>query len=150
VESVPEASTLLLDVYVAAAKTGALIALAIEETGLSAESYAFLSILVDEGPQTPTDLAARTGIALSTVVFRTRKMIAAGDVERVPNPADRRSYLLDLTRDGRARHARARPLFRAARRAVELRLGTSPTAVQAGIVDLVRALDAEIKERKGT
>jgi hypothetical protein len=38
VESVPEASTLLLDVYVAAAKTGALMALAIEETGLSAEN----------------------------------------------------------------------------------------------------------------
>jgi DNA-binding MarR family transcriptional regulator len=148
VESVPEATTLLLDVYVAAAKAGALIALAIEETGLSAESYAFLSILVDEGPQTPTDLAARTGIALSTVVFRTRKMIAAGDVRRVANPADRRSYLLDLTPDGRDRHARARPRFRAARRAVELRLGTSPAAVQAGIADLVRALDAEIKERR--
>jgi hypothetical protein len=62
------------------------------------------------------DLAARTGIALSTVVFRTRKMIAAGDV----------------------------------RRAVELRLGTSPVAVQAGIADLVRALDAEIKERRAS
>jgi DNA-binding MarR family transcriptional regulator len=150
VESVPEATTLLLDVYVAAAKAGALIALAIEETGLSAESYAFLSILVDEGPQTPTDLAARTGIALSTVVFRTRKMIAAGDVERVPHPADRRSYLLDLTAEGRARHARARPRFRAARRSVELRLSASPEAVQAGIADLVRALDAEIKERKAS
>ena len=149
-ESVPEATTLLLDVYVAAAKAGALIALAIEETGLSAESYAFLSILVDEGPQTPTDLAARTGIALSTVVFRTRKMIAAGDLRRVPHPADRRSYLLDLTAEGRARHARARPRFRAARRAVELRLDASPEAVQAGIADLVRALDAEIKERKAS
>jgi DNA-binding MarR family transcriptional regulator len=150
VESVPEATTLLLDVYVAAAKAGALIALAIEETGLTAESYAFLSILVDEGPQTPTDLAARTGIALSTVVFRTRKMIAAGDLRRVPHPADRRSYLLDLTAEGRARHARARPRFRAARRAVELRLDASPEAVQAGIADLVRALDAEIKERKAS
>ena len=149
-ESVPEATTLLLDVYVAAAKAGALIALAIEETGLTAESYAFLSILVDEGPQTPTDLAARTGIALSTVVFRTRKMIAAGDLRRVPHPADRRSYLLDLTAEGRARHARARPRFRAARRAVELRLDASPEAVQAGIADLVRALDAEIKERKAS
>ena len=72
-ESVPEASTLLLDVYVAAAKTGALIALAIEETGLSAENYAFSASWSTRAAQTPTDLAARTGIALSTVVFRTRE-----------------------------------------------------------------------------
>jgi hypothetical protein len=37
---------------------------------------------------------------------------------------------------------------RAARRAVELRLGSSPTVVHAGIVDLIQALDAEIKERR--
>jgi DNA-binding MarR family transcriptional regulator len=149
VDTVPEASTLLLDVYVAAAKAGALISLVIEETGLTADNYAFLSILVDDGPQTPTDLAARTGMALSTVVFRTRRMIESGLLARLPHPADRRSYLLDLTADGRARHGRARPLFRAARRSVELRLASSPTAVHAGLLDLVGALDAEIKGRRG-
>lgn len=147
-EPVPETTTLLLDVYVAAAKAGALVALAIEETGLPADGYAVYSILADEGPQTPTDLSTRIGLALSTVVFRTRKMIALGHLERRPHPTDRRSYLLALTAEGAAVHRRARPLFRAARRAVELRLGSSPTAVHAGIVDLIQALDAEIKERR--
>ena len=86
VDPVPEARTLLLDVYIASAKIGALVDLAIADTGLPAENYALHSLLVDEGPATPTELAARTGIALSTVVFRTRKMIAMGHLERSPTP----------------------------------------------------------------
>jgi DNA-binding MarR family transcriptional regulator len=148
VDPVPEARTLLLDVYIAAAKIGALVDLAIAHTGLPAENYALHSLLVDEGPATPTELAARTGIALSTVVFRTRKMIAMGHLERIPNPTDGRSYLLALTPEGTAVHARARPVFRAARRAVELRLGRSPAEVHAGVLDLIGALDAEIAQRR--
>jgi DNA-binding MarR family transcriptional regulator len=148
VESVPEARTLLLDVYLASAKIGALVDLAIADTGLPADDYALYSLLVDEGPATPTELAARTGIAPSTIGFRTRRMVATGHLERLPNPTDGRSYLLALTREGTAAHARARPLFRAARRAVELRLGRSPTEVNAGVRDLIDALDAEIAHRR--
>jgi DNA-binding MarR family transcriptional regulator len=75
-------------------------------------------------------------------------MIELGHLERLPNPADRRSYLLARTEQGRAIHARARPLFGEARRAVELLLDTSPAAVHAAVVDLVAALDAEVAHRK--
>jgi DNA-binding MarR family transcriptional regulator len=141
-------TTFFLDVYIASAKIGALIDLALADADLPADTYALQSLLVDEGPATPTELAARTGIALSTVVFRTRKMIEQGLVERIPHPADGRSYLLSLTVAGKAAHARARPLFRAARRAVEVRLDRAAPEIHAGVTALIAALDAEIAQRR--
>ena len=140
--------TFFLDVYIASAKIGALVDLVVADAALPADMYALHSLLVDEGPATPTELSARTGIALSTVVFRARKMIEQGLVERIPHPADRRSYLLSVTVEGKAAHAGARPLFRAARRAVEGRLDRPASEIHAGVQALIAALDAEIADRR--
>ena len=53
-----------------------------------------------EGPWTPTELASRLEMPLTTVLFRVGRLEKRGHVERIPNPDDRRSYLLELTHRG--------------------------------------------------
>ena len=50
-----------------------------------------------EGPWTPTGLAERLEMPLSTVIFRVKRLEARGHAERVPNPDDGRSFLIRLT-----------------------------------------------------
>ena len=75
-----------------------------------------------EGPWTPTELAGRLEMPLSTVLFRVGRLEKRGHVERIPNPDDRRSYLIRLTADGKRLLGQARPRFRAYALAVEARL----------------------------
>ena len=48
-------------------------------------------------------MAARTGFALTTLSDYVQRLENAGEVQRDPNPADRRSYLLSVTPKGRER-----------------------------------------------
>ncbi len=75
-----------------------------------------------EGPWTPTELAGRLEMPLTTVLFRVGRLEKRGHVERIPNPDDRRSYLIRLTADGKRLLGQARPRFRAYALAVEARL----------------------------
>jgi DNA-binding MarR family transcriptional regulator len=54
-------------------------------------------------PVTPTALAARTGYPLTTLSDYVQRLVDAGEVQRDPNPEDRRSHLLSVTPAGRER-----------------------------------------------
>ena len=81
-----------------------------------------------EGPWTPTGLAERTQMPLSTVLFRLRRLERREHAERTPNPDDRRSYLVRLTPAGEALLGEARPRLRALAVAVEAALGGKKSA----------------------
>jgi predicted ArsR family transcriptional regulator len=49
---------------------------------------------------TPGTLAAETGLPPTTIRDYIRRLVERGDVRKVPNPADGRSYHLVLTRKG--------------------------------------------------
>lgn len=139
------APDLLLDLWSAAVRTEELVERSVERTGMPAENFALHSMIGMKGPITPTAIAERTGVPLSTVVFRVRKLIVAGFVRRAPNPNDRRSYLLTLTDEGRQVLNRAMPGFRSAVRSMQSRLQLPPHQVQAALRDLVKALTAELE-----
>ncbi len=82
-----------------------------------------LTLIEIHGPITPTDLEAETGIPKTTLRGRVQGLFRAGLVRRVPNEADRRSYFLDVTPEGREFLKAMRPLVRAAERAIEEELG---------------------------
>src|SRR5439155_712422 len=61
---------------------------------------------------------------LSTMLFRLGRLERRGHAERAPNPNDRRSYLIRLTKEGERLLGEARPAFRDYALAVEGRLGS--------------------------
>jgi DNA-binding MarR family transcriptional regulator len=120
--------TILLDVFVTNQLRERLIALSLEGTGLPPEDYPMYVLVGAEGPLTPTALAARTQMPLSTVLFRLRRLEERNHAERIPNPDDRRSYLVRLSPGGEKLLRKARPRFRALAEAVETELGSEMVA----------------------
>jgi len=85
---------------------------------------------------------------LTTVLFRVGRLEKRGHVERIPNPDDRRSYLIRLTADGRGLLAKARPRFRDYALAVEARLDEERlTQLRDDLGALREALEAEVHRR---
>src|SRR3954447_1046528 len=120
--------TVLFDVYMTNQKRARLIEAALEGTELPPEDYPIYVFVGAEGPWTPTGLAARLGMPLSTVLFRVRRLERRGHAERTPNPEDGRSFLIRLTGEGQRLLKVARPRFRAAAEAVEAELGAEQVA----------------------
>jgi DNA-binding MarR family transcriptional regulator len=140
--------TILFEVFWTQQKRKRLIEVALAETNLPPEDYPFYVLIGAEGPWTPTGLAARLGMPLSTVIFRVNRLEQRGHAERTPNPEDGRSFLIRLTPKGKRLLDRARPAFRDYAEAVEKRLGRKRvTALRTALVELRDAIDEEFDAR---
>ena len=127
-------------VWLAARSTEALLDEALAPLGLSGDEFALYSMLAARDSITPTELARWMAAPPTTVSSYVKRLEARGHAHRAPNPEDGRSYLLRLTRAGRAAHARAvavvRPL--SARVADEL---ADDTAVGDALLRMRAAVD---------
>lgn len=142
--------TIFLDLFLANQRRKRMIEAALAQTELPAEDYPLYVLVGAEGPWTPTGLAGRLEMPLSTMLFRLRRLERRGHAERFPNPDDRRSYLIRLTDDGQRLLAEARPAFRAYAEAIEGRLGSELVeTLRGGLDDLRQAVAAEIADRSG-
>ena len=108
--------SLLFEVHAAARGVGELVAAALTEAPLTPEEYAVYSVLFDEGPHAPTELARRCGMPATSMTHFVRAMTARGHAERAASPEDRRSYRIVLTASGRAAHAATSRAFAEAER----------------------------------
>ena len=137
--------TLLLDLFRTNQVRERVIVAALEGLDLPPEDYPFYVLIGAEGPWTPTALAARVEMPLSTVLFRVARLEKRGHAERIPNPDDRRSYLVQLTEDGQALLRQARPRFRSYAEAVEARLGDDQIGeLRRGLDELRSAMESEL------
>jgi DNA-binding MarR family transcriptional regulator len=93
---------LLLHIWIANTVAGELLDANMRDDGMEAPFYGTLSLIGAFGPLTPSELAERSGARPTTISDRVRRLVASGDVERIPNPDDGRSYLLQLTLQGDA------------------------------------------------
>jgi DNA-binding MarR family transcriptional regulator len=140
--------TILLDLFLTNQHRKRMIEAALAQTELPPEDYPVYVIVGAEGPWTPTRLAARLEMPLSTVLFRLGRLERRGHAERVPNPEDGRSYLIRLTKQGEQLLAKARPAFRDYAEAVEERLGPERVeSLRAALDELRRAVAAELEAR---
>ena len=140
--------TVLFDVFLANQKRQQLIAAALVGTELPPEDYPLYVFIGAEGPWTPTGLAQRLEMPLTTVLFRIRRLERRGDAERIPNPDDRRSFLISLTPAGQRLLRKARPRFRAYAESVEARLGAEEVVVARERLAAFRdAVTAELDSR---
>ncbi len=137
----------LLDLHLAYHLAGSLIEHELAGVGISAEEYAVYSVL---GPEslTPTELSRRLGLALSSTIFRTGKLIERGHARRIPNPRDGRSALIELTPRGRRVLERARPAFGRVLDRIEGHLEDDRVDVQATVAKLGEAIAAALAEAR--
>jgi DNA-binding MarR family transcriptional regulator len=137
--------TILLDLFMTNQLREQLIAEALAGMDMPPEDYPLYVLVGAEGPWTPTALAARMNMPLSTVLFRVKRLERRGHAERFRNPEDGRSFLLRLTPGGDQLLRRARPRFRAYAEAVEARLGLPRVeALRGGLAELREAIESEI------
>lgn len=68
--------------------------------GLSPTMTAALATIGRHGSMTPSELAAREGIQRPTATRLVAHLEAERLIERVPDPADGRSYLISITTEG--------------------------------------------------
>lgn len=92
---------------VAAGAAQALATERLEPLGLSPRAWGVLSTLVESGSQTQIELATATATDRTAMVYLLDELEGRGLVERMPNPADRRSYLIHLTAQGRKTQRKA-------------------------------------------
>lgn len=140
--------TILLDLFLTNQRRKRMIEAALAESELPAEDYPVYVLVGAEGPWTPTGLARRMEMPLSTMLFRLGRLERRGHAERVPNPGDRRSYLIRLTDEGERLLGDARPAFRDYAEAVEGRLGSGRVdSLRAALEELRDAVNAELEAR---
>ena len=106
--------SLLFDLFATEQRVRTLLLRAMADAGLRPDEYAVYSVLFDEGPQTPSDLARRVGMPPTTMSHFVRTLLERGHAIREVVAADRRSYRLALTEDGLRAHAAAGRAFRQA------------------------------------
>jgi DNA-binding MarR family transcriptional regulator len=140
VPKAPEPPNFLFPLFVTGQLAGALLGRAIEETGLTPNEFAVLSMVGALGPITPSDLAARAGMPPTTMSDYVSRLRSRGLIEPSPHPVDRRSYRLELTAAGRERNSRALAGLFASNRAIAERLGAEATSVRDSLLELEQAL----------
>ena len=123
--------SLLFEVHAAARAVGDLVAAALVEAPLTPEEYAVYSVLFDEGPHAPTELARRCGMPATSMTHFVRAMTARGHAERAVSAEDRRSYRIVLTASGEAAHAETSQAFAEAERRFTETLGVDENQARA-------------------
>jgi DNA-binding MarR family transcriptional regulator len=134
-----EGLSFLFSLYTANQAMVALVDETVEPFGV-ADGFAAMGLLSATGHLTPTALAQQLGMGLSTTSALIRRLLDRGHVRQQPNPNDGRSYLLELTVDGRAAFAAAQPAFRSLVADIERALTHSPADVVAVLADLKQAM----------
>jgi DNA-binding MarR family transcriptional regulator len=117
-----------------------LMLVAVKGTGITSAQYAVLGTIAAFRSISPTELAARLRVPPTTISRHVAELVDAGLAVRAPNPSDRRSYLLELTDEGRRVVRTIVPRIR--RLLAELRAHTDIEAIEESLVDLERAARA--------
>jgi DNA-binding MarR family transcriptional regulator len=103
--------SLLFEVFALNQAVARFLADAMRDGPLTPAEYAVYSAMFELEAGTPTALAARLGIRLTTFMDHLRAIEARGHARRVPHPTDGRSYRIVLTAEGLAAHRAANQRF---------------------------------------
>jgi DNA-binding MarR family transcriptional regulator len=103
----PLDTSILFDVFALNQSVGRLLARAMRDGPLTPAEYAIYSAIFELEAASPTQVAARLGIRLTTFMDQLRVIESRGHARRVGHPSDRRSYRIVLTVAGLAAHRRA-------------------------------------------
>jgi DNA-binding MarR family transcriptional regulator len=117
--SVAGRADLFLDLWRAAHRAERLVARELEAAGVDGSQLATVALLARLGPATTTELAEELGVPFMTMSDVLERLAKRREVERAPNPEDRRSSLWSLTAAGHERRRASEAPLRRALRALE-------------------------------
>ena len=114
--AVPAATSpsIFFEVYVLGGAIKQLLAVAMAHSPLSPEDYAIYSGIFEDERISPTALAKRLGVPLTTAIDQIARLEARGHARRFPDPRDGRASLVTLTANGLAAHRAANASFQRA------------------------------------
>ncbi|MCI0689027.1 MAG: MarR family winged helix-turn-helix transcriptional regulator [Sporichthyaceae bacterium] len=138
--------SLLFDLFVANGHVRTLLTRALAGAPLRADEYAVYSVLFENGPTSPTELARILGLPPTTISDHARAMVARKHARRRRNQQDQRAHELELTPAGLAAHRATSTQFGRAMRAIEARLQRDPDLVRDSLQalgDAARRANAE-------
>ena len=116
-----------------------------EVRAVPSDQLGVFSAIASWQPITPTELARRTGIKPTTLSNIIRRMEEQGVISKTTNPVDSRSYLMSLTRRGRALWRKAGPALGHAIAMAENALGDDLD----GVIESLADLEAHLRELVG-
>jgi DNA-binding MarR family transcriptional regulator len=134
-------TSLLFDVFATNQAVARLLAAAMRDSPLTPAEYAIYSAIFELEAATPTTLAARLGMPLSTLADHLRTVEGRGHAARLPHPTDGRSYRVVLTAAGREAHRAANAGFEEAHRAFTSALPAGEERARAGLQDIRTAVE---------
>jgi DNA-binding MarR family transcriptional regulator len=137
----PLATSILFDVFALNQAVGRLLSEAMRDGPLTPGEYAVYSAIFELEAASPTQLAARLGMRLTTFMDQLRTVERRGHARRVANPSDRRSYRVVLTAAGREAHRAANRRFEEANRAFIAALGEAEAVTKELLGALRSAVD---------
>jgi len=144
-------ANVLFPLFVCGGLSSTLLSREIKESGLTPWEFGVLSAIGVWGPLTPTDLARRVGLPPTTLSEHIARFTERALVTRTRNPNDGRSYLLELTDDGKRRHRQAGAGLYTSLAAIADNLEISPKEVREALLTLERALRAALaQDRPGS
>jgi len=111
------------------------------DAALSPEEYAVYSAIFEAEALTPTQMAERLSMPLTTVMERVRVLESRGHARRVKNARDRRSYHLVLTAQGLTAHRHANARFEIAYQRFLDALGSDESRARAHVTRLRSAAE---------
>ena len=131
---------LLLQPFVVSQLTSALVGGIVEGSEVSAPEFALTSWLAVVGGATPSGLSRDLGMAPTTLSAMIERLVRKGQVRRVRNPEDGRSYVLELTATGTATNRRNVARFAKAITALRANLETDEDELLAALRSFEAAL----------
>jgi DNA-binding MarR family transcriptional regulator len=143
----PDTRPLIFQLYTTFQRSGQLVSLALEGSGIRPEDAALYNVLERAGPMTPSELAGRLGVGASTLTYRLKSLEARGIVVRRPNPDDGRSTILELSTSARRHWQKVIPTFAETLRGAERRIALPQDEVAAALEALAQAIDEELSSR---
>jgi DNA-binding MarR family transcriptional regulator len=140
----PLDTSILFDVFALNQSVGRLLATAMRDGPLTPAEYAVYSAIFELEAASPTVLAARLGMRLTTFVDQLRVVETRGHARRVDNPSDGRSYQVVLTGEGLEAHRAANRLFEEAYQAFVGRLPDGVRPAKQALLVVRAAADAAL------
>lgn len=142
----PLSTSLLFDVFALNQAVGRLLAAAMRDGPLTPGEYAVYSAIFELEAASPTELASRLGMRLTTFVDQLRVVERRGHARRLAHPTDRRSYRVVLTAAGREAHRAANRLFEGAYQAFTGQLPEGPEPARQALDVVRRAAEGAIAD----
>ena len=138
----PDPPTLLLfDVFALNQALGRMLSAYMADSPLTPSEYAFYSAIFESESITPSVLAERLGMPLTTVMDHVGRLELKRHISRWPDPTDGRATRIVLTAAGLGAHRTANASFERAYKAFADALQTDEAVVQSNLASVRAAVE---------